>query len=150
MGAMEVTLKNNLAELDRLTLVIEEFGTKHQWPLKLIYGINLALDELVTNVISYGYEDAGEHEIHVRFSVENEQLRLVIEDDGRPFNPLDVAEPDLTKPIEERDVGGLGIFLVRKTMDHVEYQRRANRNILTMTKHIQPPLPEAKARDGNN
>ncbi len=136
MDELVVMLKNDLTELGRLARVIEEFGERNHWPVKIIYGVNLSLDELVTNIISYAYTDAAEHQIALRVAFEQPRLTVVLEDDGRPFNPLEAPQPDLAIPVEEREIGGLGIFLVRKTMDHLEYSRRENKNILVMTKTI--------------
>ncbi|MHB8520987.1 MAG: ATP-binding protein [Limisphaerales bacterium] len=149
MGTKAVILKNDLSELGRLAEVTEQFGAEHHWPAKATYAVNLSLDEAVTNVISYGYDDAAEHLIQIRFSFEDRQLTVAIEDDGRPFNPLDQAGPDLSKPLEQREPGGLGVFLVRKMMDHVEYHRRADRNVLIMKKRIKPSLAGEETRGGN-
>jgi anti-sigma regulatory factor (Ser/Thr protein kinase) len=92
--------------------------------------------ELLTNVISYGYSNDGEHEITLRLRVEPEQIRVEVEDDGKPFNPLEVPEADTTKSLEERAVGGLGIHLVRKLTDGLEYQRHKGKNLLVMRKRL--------------
>ena len=146
---MEVTLKNDLAELNRLAEVTEKFGEAHHWPAKETYGVNLSLDELVTNVISYGYDDGAEHQISIRFSFENGLLTLVMVDDGRPFDPSATPDPQLDQPLEERMAGGLGIFLVRKIMDQVEYRREAEKNIFVMKKQIQSGRIEKEKRDGD-
>ena len=88
------------------------------------------------NVISYGYDDSDEHEIMIRLSCKGEEVTAEVEDDGRPFNPLEVAEPDTSKALEERPVGGLGIHLARKLMDDVEYKRQQEKNLLAMKKRI--------------
>ena len=149
MGKLDIILKNDLAELTRLAELTEQFGEEHAWPARVIYGVNLSLDELVTNVISYGYEDAQAHQILIHFSFENGVLTLLMEDDGRAFNPLDIPEPDVSKPLEERATGGLGIFLVRKTMDQVEYRRNGGRNILKMTKKIDQTPHQKPTSHGN-
>ena len=98
--------------------------------------INLVLDELVTNIIDYGFDDTGRHEIRVTMAVEGGTLTIEVEDDARAFDPLAAAPPDLTLALEDRPVGGLGIHIVRTVMDTVEYQRRDGHNILTMRKTI--------------
>ena len=137
----EVRCRNDLSELERVSQVTTAFGEQHQLPEKLIFEINLALEEVLVNVISYGYddqnEDENEHEIVLHLSVQDEQVWVAVEDDGRPFNPLDMAVPDLEQPLEERQIGGLGIHLVRKVMDSLEYTRRQGKNRLVMKKHIE-------------
>jgi serine/threonine-protein kinase RsbW len=97
---------------------------------------NLALDEVVTNVIMHGYRDAGRHEILVRLELGIETLTVQVEDDGRPFNPMDVPPPDLELGIEDRPIGGLGIHFVRSVMTSVDYRRAGGHNVLTMLKQI--------------
>jgi anti-sigma regulatory factor (Ser/Thr protein kinase) len=133
---MSILFKNKLSEIERLGQVVEEFAALHHLPPNLVFEINVALEEILTNVISYGYDDSGEHEIMMRLSCKGDEMTAEVEDDGRPFNPLEAAEPDTSKPLEERPVGGLGIHLVRKFMDRVEYRRRQGKNLLVMKKRI--------------
>ena len=133
---ISVQVKNQLAEIHRLSALVEEFGRAYQWPDDVIFQINLVLDELVTNVISYGYHDSAEHLIDLRLKLSGDELTLVMEDDGKAFNPLEKASPQFDVPLEERGIGGLGIFLVRKLMDRVDYRREAGKNILVMMKRI--------------
>ena len=133
---MSILFKNKLSEIERLGQVVEEFGALHHLPPNLVFEINVALEEILTNVISYGYEDSDEHDIMMRLSCEEGKVMAEVEDDGRPFNPLDASEPDTNKPLEERPVGGLGIHLVRKFMDDVEYKRQQGKNLLMMKKRI--------------
>ena len=92
------------------------------------------MDELLTNTISYGYDDDEEHRIDLSLRLEGGTLVVEIADDGRAFDPLQAPEPDLGASLEERAVGGLGIYLVRKTMDGVAYRREGGRNVVTLTK----------------
>lgn len=98
--------------------------------------IKLALDEAVTNVIQYAYPGTT-GDIHIDVACENKQLKITITDKGIAFNPLENKEPDVTLPLEERPIGGLGIFLVKQLMTDVSYQRSDGYNILKMTKDIQ-------------
>jgi serine/threonine-protein kinase RsbW len=102
-----------------------------------MHDLNLALEEILANIISYGYSDNREHEIRVNLSVEPGKVRVDVEDDGQPFNPLEAPEADTTKPLEERTIGGLGIHLVRKLMDGLEYKRQGEKNLLTIKKKTQ-------------
>ena len=134
MNTTTIQLKNNLRELERLSQIVNEFGEAHRLSPKVLYALNLSLDEILTNVIYYGYDDTNEHHIIIRISLKDEELTAAVEDDGRHFNPLEAAKPDLAKPLEERQVGGLGIHLVMNLMDTVEYKRQGNKNLLVMKK----------------
>jgi serine/threonine-protein kinase RsbW len=116
---------------------LSEFGQRHGLPSKVIDHLNLALEEILTNIISYGYTDNREHEIRVSLSAQPGEVRAEVQDDGQPFNPLEVPQPDTTQPLEERAIGGLGIHLVRKLMDGLEYKRQGERNFLTIKKKTQ-------------
>jgi anti-sigma regulatory factor (Ser/Thr protein kinase) len=98
--------------------------------------LNIALEEILTNIISYGYTDDREHVIRVRLSVQPGEVKAEVEDDGQPFNPFEAPEVDTAKPLEERAIGGLGIHLVRKLMDGLEYQRQEGKNLLVIKKHL--------------
>jgi serine/threonine-protein kinase RsbW len=131
---MLICLKNDLAELCRLFQAVEDLGTESQLPKRLIFDLKLALDEVFTNIVSYGYEDDAEHEIAVRISMEAGEVCVHVEDDARPFNPLDYPHPNVSAPLTERQVGGLGIHLVRHLMDEVDYKRENGKNILQLRK----------------
>ena len=135
-----VALKNDLAELERLSGVVEQFGKRHGLPTTALFDLHLALDEILTNVVSYGYDDQHEHEIIVRLTLgadgDSRQLEVEVEDDGRPFNPLETAPPDVNASIEDRPIGGLGIHLVRRVMDDLEYRRQRGKNVLVMRKTV--------------
>jgi anti-sigma regulatory factor (Ser/Thr protein kinase) len=104
-------VQSSLDELERVTSAIEEIGQQENWPPDLAFKVNLILDELGVNIMSYGGEVSG---IEISLSSEEEAITIEITDDGEPFDPLnDAAEPDLTSPLGERRVGGLGLYLVR-------------------------------------
>ena len=129
-------LKSNLSELDELCRHLETFGQKTGLSKKFVFEVNLVLDELFTNIISYGFDDDCEHIIKVTITPENEGLCLCIEDDGKPFNPVEFKTPDVSCSIEECKIGGLGIHLVRNFMDNVSYQRLRDKNVITLVKHL--------------
>jgi serine/threonine-protein kinase RsbW len=129
-------LKSNLSELDNLCRHLETFGQKTGLSKKLVFEVNLVLDELFTNIISYGFDDGCEHVIKVTMTPENGGLCLYIEDDGKPFNPVEFEVPDVSCSIEECKIGGLGIHIIRKLMDDICYQRCEDKNILTLKKGI--------------
>ncbi len=115
-------LKSDLSELDKLCRHLETFGKKTGLSKKIVFEVNLVLDELFTNIISYGFDDDSEHLIKVTMIPENEGLCLCIEDDGKPFNPVEFETPDVACSIEECKIGGLGIHIIRKLMDDICYQ----------------------------
>ncbi len=105
---------------------------------KVAFSMNLALEEIVTNIIDYGYKGEDEYDIVIRFTLEKKKLRIQIKDTAPEFNPLDVKDPDdLDKPLEERNVGGLGIHLVKKFTDNFSYRRSNGKNIVTLTKNLE-------------
>lgn len=129
-------LKSSLSELDTLCRKLEKFGQTIGLSKKCVFEINLALDELFTNIISYGFPDDEEHLIKVTITPQNKMLCLCIEDDGIPFNPVEVMQPDLECSIEECKIGGLGIHLIKNLMDEVCYERCGDKNVLTLKKAI--------------
>lgn len=129
-------LKNNLSELEKLSQAVDEFGEKNHLDPNDAYALHLSLDEVLTNIISYGYNDLNEHFIAICIALKDEELVAEVDDDGNPFNPLDIPKPDLKQSIDERPIGGLGIHLVRSMMDTLEYKRINGKNILTMKKKV--------------
>ena len=129
-------LKNDQSELERLCHNCEEIGRSIGISDKSMFEMNLALDELFTNIISYGFQDCQEHIIKVSITVEGDQLQMRIEDDGVPFNPLESETPDIQCGIEDCKIGGLGIHLIKKLMDDIQYQRVADKNILVLRRKI--------------
>ncbi len=139
--ATVIRLKNDIRELERLCLVLEKFAEQHDLPPKILFDLTLALDELVTNIISYGFPENGEHEIFVQMHLDGDVVHLLLEDDGQPFNPLDMPDPDTNAPLEERRIGGLGILLVKRLMSTVEYEHVGTKNILRITKDCTSGCP---------
>ena len=131
-----IAIKNRLSELERVGHAVEEFGQRLGLPANVTFELSLAVDEVVTNIISYAYDDRREHDIVVRLEEQSGDITVEIEDDGRPFNPLTVPEPRVDLPLDERPIGGLGMHLVRKVTDAVEYHRRRDRNLLVMRKKV--------------
>ena len=132
---LRLILKNDLSELARIAEEIETHGEIRGWPAKWILNINLSLDELITNTVSYGYQDTDEHEIRVTLAERGESLVVVVEDDGMDFDPFTAAPmPDLEADVDERPIGGLGVYFVKTLMDEVAYERvdGINRNTLIL------------------
>lgn len=140
---LTVQVWNELPELRRLAETVDAFCDEQHIPEMVAFQINLALDEILTNVISYGYSDNNRHHIGVDFLCQDGDLTIEIVDDGRPFDPFSAPAPDLDAPLEERRPGGLGIHLVKTVMDGVEYQRKSGRNHLTLRKRIRASTPDS-------
>lgn len=132
----EFVIQNDLTRLDALAEGLLQFCKENGLPDQLAYNIRLVVEEAVCNTIKYGYEDQDIHTISVIAELEGGEIRLEIQDDARPFNPNEAPAPDLSVPIEEREIGGLGIFLMRAFMDEINYQRSSGRNILRMQKSL--------------
>ena len=129
-------LKNEKAEIVRMSKVMESFCEANDLPMKAMFEINLVLEEILMNIISYGYDDDNEHEIVVQWWLSDNVLTLIITDDGKKFDPLIIPEPELDKSVDERKIGGLGIHLVKKMMCEINYKRKDEENILEMKKRI--------------
>ena len=133
---MEIVLQNQPEEKTRVLAGLSAFAAEHHLTPGVVHAADLALEEHLTNVLNYGYEDKAVHEIRVRFSIREHSLHVEVEDDARPYNPLDQPPVDTAAPLDERRIGGLGVHLMRHFMDRLEYRREGNRNILRMTKRI--------------
>ena len=130
-------IENRVEELAVLFEKIEELSTIWNLPVSLMMNINLVLEEAVSNVIFYAYDDDNKHEIDIHLTLHNQLLTIVITDDGKPFDPTAIQLPDVSLEAEDRPIGGLGIFLISKIMNEVNYTRKDNSNILTLKKEIQ-------------
>ena len=133
----ELTLKATLESLPEVTSFIEEQLEALDCPMKAMMQIDVAIDEMFGNIVRYAYAPGtGDATVRFDFDEQTRTASVIFLDQGVPFNPLENAAPDVTLSAEEREIGGLGIFLVRKTMDAVEYQRADGFNILTIKKVI--------------
>lgn len=134
----ELSLQASIENIEKVTEFVntelEAFGC----PVKTKFQIDIAIDELFGNIARYAYGSEGGGAI-VRLEVNNEPLCAVISfiDSGIPFNPLLREEPDVTAPLAQRQEGGLGIFLVKKSMDAVDYEYKDGKNILTIKKNLE-------------
>ncbi len=133
----ELTLDAVVENIDKVTDFVNNELDAYDCLMKARMQINVAIDELFGNIAHYAY-DEGTGKATVRIEVEEEPLTVSITfiDSGKPFNPLDRPEPDTTLSAQERAIGGLGIFLVKKTMDKVEYLYQNGQNMLTIKKKL--------------
>ena len=129
-AGLKLTIKNETSELRELYAKISEFLEAHSTPYRSGYTVNLALEELVVNIIRYAYMDLDEHHIDIDLNIVDQQLVLVIEDDGRPFDPQagNIREMEYAEDPEELQVGGLGLVLVLDMVDILKYVRVKDKN----------------------
>jgi phosphoserine phosphatase RsbU/P len=129
-----ITLRNDISEIPQLVNAWFEFAEENNLSDAVINDLRLAVEEAVSNVIFYAYADKNEHHIDINFNLKGGQVILTVTDDGKAFNPLEYPVPDIDKPMEERQIGGLGIYLIRNSTDGLEYRREEGKNILVMKK----------------
>jgi len=132
----EIILKNDFSEIERLNEAIMALGKRVDLSGEVLYDIRLTLEEVITNIISYAFDDDRERYINVRIEAANDVLIMEIEDDGIPFNPTEHYNVDMEKPFDEREIGGMGIHMVQRLMDGVEYTFTQGRNILKLRKNL--------------
>lgn len=127
---------NDAAAIPDLLGRIEAFFSRHAIASEDVEGIDVAIDELLTNAISYAFKDGDTHEMIVALTAEEKRLTIEIRDDGTPFDPLGVPPPDLCDDIDQRKIGGLGMHFVRTLLDEVSYQRLNGWNVVTLRKNL--------------
>lgn len=140
---LRVECSNGRCLISKHAGVVEEFGKSIAISRKCLYHISLVLDEVLSNIAMYGYLDQDAHHVSVTLDYVDGEVILTVADDALPFNILEAPLPDPTLPPEAREkpIGGVGILLVRKLMDNVTYERRDEKNILTLRKRIVCHLP---------
>lgn len=131
-----LTLNNRIEEIPSLAAFIEEVCEAAGANASVTMNMNLALEEAVTNVMLYAYPAGEQGTVTVTAEVAKGALTFVITDSGKAFDPTAQAEADVTLGVEERPIGGLGIFLVRQLMDRVDYERKDGCNVLTLVKQL--------------
>ena len=135
---MHIELDNCVDEVPTVVAALQQFCVREGLDQSVAQAAELALDELLTNIISYGYTDTREHRILVEFAIERNALKLMVSDDGVAFNPFELSAPDVNLALENRKTGGLGVFLVKEFMDQHSYLRSGGRNVLTLHKSLTP------------
>ena len=132
----ELKLKNHVGELERVNRFIEEIGNELGLSMELRMNMNLVMEEMVSNVIFYAYPKDVEGEIELEAEYDGNELCFVLSDSGKEFDPTqkEDANPDINPT--EREIGGMGIYIVKNIMNEVSYQRLEGKNLLTMKKNI--------------
>ena len=132
----ELVMRNDIADIALMAEFVDGLCEKYQLPADVGFSLNLALEEAVVNVMKYAYPEGEEHNIVLSVKLTDNRLMFKLIDAGKPFDPTVVPDADVSLSAEERQIGGLGIFLVRQIMDAVEYRRIDGKNILTMIKLV--------------
>lgn len=133
----ELNLEAAVANISTVTDFVNAILEELDCPMKAQLQIDVAIDELFSNIAQYAYAPGtGPATVRVETEEDPRAVILTFIDRGTPFDPLAAEDPDITAPAEERSIGGLGVFLVKKTMDDVRYERRDGQNILRIRKRI--------------
>ena len=133
---LTLTLENRLSQTDLLSTFVKDIATKLGLEKKPAAAIRLAMEEAVVNVINYAYPTGQNGLIRIEAKSDGRWLKLIISDEGVPFDPTETLQADTTLSAEDRPVGGLGIHLMRQLMDSINYERVNGKNILTLRKLI--------------
>jgi anti-sigma regulatory factor (Ser/Thr protein kinase) len=132
---IEMRIANAISEIARVASLVDSFAARHNFPNNVVVALNVSLDETLNNIISYGYEDNAHHDIVVRLELRQGTIEVVVEDDGKRFDPLMIPTP---RPRSDAAVGGVGLHFVRNLMDQLEYARRDGINRLRLIKRLSP------------
>jgi sigma-B regulation protein RsbU (phosphoserine phosphatase) len=130
-----LSIKNRLEDIQIVIDNFEEFAQLAKLEQPFVLKMSIVLDELLANVVRYAFEDDHDHLIYLEFVVTDSSFYMTLEDDGVPFDPFNQPPPDTGKGLEERDIGGLGIHIVKSLMDSYSYERLENNNVVKLEKH---------------
>ena len=133
----ELRIKNEVSELEKVAQFVEEIGEELGLNMELQMNLNLVMEEMVTNVIFYAYPEGEVADIELLAKSDGKELTFVLSDQGKEFDPTAKEDTDLDVNPADRELGGMGIFIVKNIMNKVTYQRLEGRNLLTMTKGIE-------------
>jgi len=138
LSGLTISMHPRLPEIRRCADAVDEYLSERAVKRDVIFQIDLALDELLSNTIQWGYENnpGNESEITLNIEITDQSIFMSIEDDASPFNPLNMPDPDIEASLQDRPIGGLGIHLVRQVMDEILYERKNNKNILSMRRNV--------------
>ena len=132
----KLVIKNDISEISKLATFIGELSEELDFTPELNFNLNLVLEEAISNVILYAYGNEKQKDISLVAYLSDNNLVFVLTDSGAEFDPTKVPDADVTLSAEEREIGGLGIYLIRQIMNTVEYQRIDGKNVLTMRKEL--------------
>lgn len=146
---LSLKLKNQSEDLKKLNHAVDCLSSRLKMTKKCTCETRLVLEELFTNIVQHGCCDGKEHIIIIKISLQNSILTIRIEDDGIPFNPIKFGEPDRKSPLEDREIGGLGIFLAKQYTEDIQYERTGKKNNLILKKKI-ILIPDEERVNGNH
>ena len=136
-----IILANEISEIGRLADFIDDIGNEFSLAPDVRFNLNLVLEEAVANIINYAYPKDEHESIYLSARMHEDSIVLVLTDTGKEFDPTMAPEVDVTLSAEERQIGGLGIFLIRQIMNEVRYERIDGKNVLTLEKKLTGRLP---------
>ena len=131
-NTLSISFANHMRELTHVLQVVNVFLEPRELQSKLVYAVNLILEEILMNIIRYGYDDEDSHEIEVQIELEEDEVALTVRDDGKEFNPLTIPGPNRSKSAMDRIEEGLGLQFVRHMRNAMEYRREGDKNILSI------------------
>lgn len=132
--SFSLTIGADPGQVAEASAAFAEFAAAHAVPAPVRRSVSVALDELLNNTIAYGFAGRAGGTVSIDVELRSDRLCVTLSDNGRPFNPLEMSAPDTALPMAQRQIGGLGIHLARQMMDEIAYQRRADRNVVSLTK----------------
>lgn len=129
---LALNVENRVEELARIAAAVENLAEQENWPPDFLFKVNLVLEEFGINIMNYGYDD-GLHNFQINLTSETDTVTIEFIDDGKPFNPLeDNPEADTETNVDDRPIGGLGLFLIKEMTEEFSYRREDSRNHSTM------------------
>ena len=131
-----IILANDRSEISRLYEFVEEVGNDFELSPDIVFNLNLVLEEAVVNIINYAYPKEEHESIYLSARMHEDSIVLVLTDTGKEFDPTAAPEADVTLSADDRQIGGLGIFLIRQIMNEVKYERIEGKNVLTLEKKL--------------
>jgi serine/threonine-protein kinase RsbW len=131
---IDLAIRNDLAELTVVSDMLERLGRERAIPAPALVQVQVALDEMLSNIIKYAWSDGGVHEVRLRIGVQDGKIDISIVDDGKPFDPRGQPVPAPPRPDREPRTGGVGIHMTRQLVDRIDYARIDGRNHLTLVK----------------
>lgn len=132
--SFRMTIGTDPGQVAEVGAAFARFAEGHAVPAAIRRSVSVALDELLSNTLTYGFTGRDGGEVRIEVELAPDRVRVTLTDDGKPFNPLDLGTPDTTRSVTERRPGGLGVHLARRMMDEVAYHRRGDRNVVTLAK----------------
>ena len=131
-----IILTNDISGISKLNEFVEEIGNEFSLTPDVVFNVNLVLEEAIVNVINYAYPKEKHESIYLSAQLHEGSIVFVLTDTGMQFDPTKAPEADITLSLEDRPIGGLGIFLIRQIMNEVSYERIDGKNVLTLSKKL--------------